>query len=88
MTLNDYLNTISGIRQLVSLAFDVAGEAPPPFVLPGDVVMLQDGRAGLVDSVDLSPYWVEEQDGVQRAYIVGDGWTDWVLENQVVAVLA
>lgn len=92
MSLATHLNTLTKAWEVlfheVPLSFEVASEAPPPFVLPGDVVALADGRAGLVDSVDLSPYWPEEQAGVQRAYIVGEGWTDWVLENQVVAVLA
>lgn len=90
MSLATHLNTLTKAWEVlfheVPLAFEVASEAPPPFVLPGDVVALADGRTGLVDSVEASPYWTE--DGIQRAYVAGDGWTDWVLETDIVAVLA
>lgn len=86
MSLDNHLNTLTKAWQV--LFHTLPPLDAPVVVLPGDVVALADGRTGLVDSVEASPYWPEEQAGVQRAYIVGEGWTDWVLENQVVAVLA
>lgn len=36
-------------------------------------------RVGTIESIGLSPYWTEAQAGIERAYIVGTGFTEYVL---------
>ena len=51
----------------------------------GALVVTSDGRMGFVQFVRVSPYWVEEKQGIKRAYIyslpeaIENSWTDYVL---------
>lgn len=52
-------------------------------VQPGRIVALPDGRVGTVASVGLSPYWLEAQAQIERAYVVSlpgqPSWADYAL---------
>jgi hypothetical protein len=50
-------------------------------------VTLSDGRQGTLQFVDVSPYWSEEVAGVQRAFIIGVSWSDYVLTSEIIGVL-
>jgi len=55
----------------------------PREIAPGRVVLLEDGRIGIIDYVWQSPYYGESQ--VDRAYVVGmnQEFADWVLPAQI-----
>lgn len=36
-------------------------------------------RVGTVESIELSPYYSEAQQGIERAYVVGSNFTDYCL---------
>lgn len=44
----------------------------------GDKIILRDGREAEFRFWALSPYVAEERAGVYRAYVWGEGWTDYV----------
>jgi hypothetical protein len=59
------------------------------FMEVGDLVRRnEDGAVGILRTIDLSPYWVEEIEGVERAYVefkLEDGTTaaDWILPEEL-----
>lgn len=65
---------------------------PRPRVRIGAVVLTPDGRMGFVQFVRVSPYYVEEKQGIQRAYIyslpddMNGSWTDYVLLSDLKVV--
>jgi hypothetical protein len=62
-----------------------------PLIEVGDIVELAGDRQGVIERVELSPYWPEERDGIQRAYVVNirineggvQAWTDWCLPEEM-----
>lgn len=36
-------------------------------------------QIGMIERIGLSPFYPECNEGVQRAYVVGQGWTDYIL---------
>lgn len=93
MSLGTYFTTKWRERKHAApLALEVATEDAPPFIAAGAVVRLANGKLGTVESCGLSPYWREECDGVQRAYVVSlpgaPAWSDYALASEIVAVLA
>jgi hypothetical protein len=49
----------------------------------GDSVIHEDGRVGTVKVIGTSPYWVEEIQGILRAYVVFEGSADWCLAGEL-----
>jgi hypothetical protein len=41
-------------------------------------------QIGKIERIGLSPYYPECNEGVQRAYVIGAGWTDYLLEEEIV----
>lgn len=41
------------------------------------------GQIGVIESIGISPYYAEECQRILRAYVVGDGWTDYLLYEEV-----
>lgn len=77
----DFLGAVQPVRIRVT--------RPRPTVRPGALVVTADGRLGFVQFVRVSPYWVEEKQGIQRAYIyslheaIETSWTDYVLLSEL-----
>lgn len=40
-------------------------------------------QVGTIDRITLSPYYPECNEGVQRAYVIGDGWSDYILVDDL-----
>lgn len=41
--------------------------------------LLYGQQVGTIEQIGLSPFYPECNEGVQRAYVVGEGWTDYIL---------
>lgn len=73
----DFLGAVQPLRIQVT--------RPLPRVRRGAIVLTPDGRMGFVQFIRVSPYYVEEKQGIQRAYIyslpddLSGSWTDYVL---------
>jgi hypothetical protein len=73
----DFLGAVQPLRIRVT--------RPRPRVRIGALVLTADERLGFVQFIRVSPYWVEEKQGIQRAYIysladdLNGSWTDYVL---------
>lgn len=58
----------------------------------GAKVLLADGRIGFVQFIRTSPYYLEEKQGIKRAYVYsslwddGDRWTDYLLLDEMVVI--
>lgn len=49
----------------------------------GDSVVTADGRTGIVITIAVSPYYVEERNGIMRAYVIMDGSADYFLASEL-----
>jgi hypothetical protein len=64
-----------------------------PHPIAGDLIRLEDGRMGRFQYQQVSPYFAEEIEGIERAYVVsadyafetrtGNFWTEWVLPTDI-----
>lgn len=54
-----------------------------PVIGPGTRVIVNTlcygQQVGIIQSIGLSPFYPECNEGVQRAFVVGAGWTDYIL---------
>jgi hypothetical protein len=41
-------------------------------------------QVGTIQRIGLSPFYPECNEGVQRAYVIGEGWTDYILVEELV----
>lgn len=61
-----------------------------PHIVPGNVVLMDDGRVGVVDTIAPSPMIGPDgkPERIDRAYVVGmrKEFADWVVLNQIVHV--
>lgn len=61
-----------------------------PHIAPGNVVLMDDGRIGVVDTVAPSPMIGPDgrPERIDRAYVVGmhKEFADWVVLNQIVHI--
>lgn len=40
-------------------------------------------QLGVIERIGLSPYYPECNEGVQRAYVIGQGWSDYILVEEL-----
>jgi len=61
----------------------------PLSTLPGVGTVVRTSRGvGLVTRVKVSPYYAEEREGIQRAYVISasvvpNSWADWCLPHEI-----
>lgn len=62
---------------------------PQQWITIGDRVSVDSKfgeRTGEVKIIAESPYWAEAQEGIIRVFIVGEGWTDWRLVDEITLI--
>lgn len=73
--------SVSEVKHLVIEFFRTGSTSD--VIMAGDTVRNKAGHIGIVKFIDISPYWCEEKQGVERAYVVYADCTDYCLEGEI-----
>ena len=82
------LNLSATLKNIWKPAPQPEPELEETILYVGDVVVTIDGRLGIIEKIAISPYYWEEIEGIERAYVSGLNreYGDWLLADEMALV--